>query len=74
MDKDELIFRNELVKSSVYSEIRKRVVNHIIESSSSNLSPDILRGMLLVVKHIDRWADDYEAELKKRKKGLEDGR
>ena len=74
MDKDELIFRNELVKSSVYSEIRKRVVNHIIESSSSNLSPDILRGMLLVVKYIDRWADDYEAELKKRKKGLEDGR
>jgi len=67
MDKEELLRRYELVKGSDYAAIRARTLDYIVNASSSALNPDIIRGMLMTIKHIDSWKTDYETELKKRK-------
>ena len=67
MDKEELIRRHELVTSSDYAAIRQRTLDYIVSASSSAINPEIIRGMLMVIKHIDSWETDYETALKKRK-------
>lgn len=66
MDKTELIKRYELATSKDYDEIRKRALNYIVHTSSSDALSKENRGMLLLIKWIDGWIDDYNEELARR--------
>lgn len=65
MNNKELFRRYELVTGSDYDEIRQRTLDYIVTTASSALNPEIIRGMLMVIKHIDSWRADYEKALEK---------
>ena len=67
MDKEKLIHRHELVTSSVYKELRKEALEYIVSLSSSPMDEKILKGMLLLVNFFEKWEDQYEQALAKRK-------
>lgn len=67
MDKEELIRKYELASSEIYQQIRNEAINFVIKMSNTSLSPEAVRGMLLMLKEIDSWIDDYKLELSKRK-------
>ena len=59
-----------LVTSEVYQDIRKLIIEELIEESSSQVSNDIPIYMRLI-KRIDDWANEYTSYVAKRQKEKE---
>lgn len=72
MDKklESLERKYSLVTSEVYQDIRKLIIEELIEESTSQISNDIPVYMRLL-KHIDNWANEYTSYVAKRQKEKE---
>lgn len=72
MDKklESLERKYSLVTSEVYQDIRKLIIEELIEESSSQVSNDIPIYMRLI-KRIDDWANEYTSYVAKRQKEKE---
>lgn len=68
MNKSELLRKYTLVKNGNYADIRAEALNFVVNISKSDLSPDKIQGMLLLLNEIDSWTLDYERELEKVRK------
>ena len=59
---DELVAKNDLVTSEEWSEIRRRMLDHIVNIANSEINPLIIQGMLKVISDTDKWKDEYDRE------------
>jgi hypothetical protein len=67
-EKQDELFRNyQLAKSSEYKEIRQKMLDFIVDCGNSTIQPERIQGMLMLIKYVDSWVDDYEIALKNRK-------
>lgn len=59
----------ELATNEEVQKLRRKQLDLIVAYSNSSISSDEIRGMLkLIANTIDKWVDDYEAELRKKNK------
>lgn len=66
MYREELTRRKELATSEQYKAIKTLAYEYIKECSMSEILSKEIRGMLLLINHIDSWVDEYNAELANR--------
>ena len=65
MDREELLRKAELATNA--SELRKELLEHIVDVSKSTVTDDkTIRGMLHLISVMDGWVADYERELRKK--------
>lgn len=65
MDREELLRKAELAMNA--SELRKELLEHIVDVSKSTVTDDkTIRGMLHLISVMDGWVADYERELRKK--------
>ena len=65
MNREELLRKAELAMNA--SELRKELLEHIVEVSKSTVTDDkTIRGMLHLISVMDGWVADYERELRKK--------
>lgn len=71
MDKgalEKLRKKYELATSDVYQEIRKEILNFILNhSNKDSIITERVMGMLMVVNEIDKWVKNYNKALEERK-------
>jgi hypothetical protein len=66
MNREELLRKAELAINA--SELRKELLEHIVEVSKSTVTDDrIIRGMLHLISVMDNWVTEYERELNRKK-------
>lgn len=66
MNREELLRKAELAMNA--SELRKELLEHIVEVSKSTVTDDrIIRGMLHLISVMDNWVAEYERELNRKK-------
>lgn len=66
MDREELLRKAELAINA--SELRKELLEHIVDVSKSTVTDDkTIRGMLYLISVMDDWVTDYERELNRKK-------
>lgn len=66
MNREELLRKAELAMNA--SELRKELLEHIVEVSKSTVTDDrIIRGMLHLISVMDNWVTEYERELNRKK-------
>ena len=66
MDREELLRKAELATNA--SELRKELLEHIVDVSKSTVTDDkTIRGMLYLISVMDDWVADYERELNRKK-------
>jgi hypothetical protein len=66
MNREELLRKAELAMNA--SELRKELLEHIVEVSKSTVTDDrIIRGMLHLISVMDNWVVEYERELNRKK-------
>lgn len=66
MDREELLRKAELAMNA--SELRKELLEHIVDVSKSTVTDDkTIRGMLHLISVMDGWVADYERELNRKK-------
>jgi hypothetical protein len=66
MDKNELIRRYELASGNDYKAIKALAYEYIKECSTSDVMSKHTNGMLMLIKHIDSWVAEFNAELANR--------
>jgi hypothetical protein len=65
MNREELLRKAELAMNA--SELRKELLEHIVEVSKSTVTDDkTIRGMLHLISVMDGWVEEYERELRKK--------
>lgn len=67
MNTEEILRRHELVNSPVYLELKQEALNYIVKLSTSPMDEKVIKGMLLLLNFFDRWEDEYEQALARRK-------
>ena len=67
MNEEKIIHRHELVNSSVYQELRTEALNYIVTLSNSPMDEKVIKGMLLLVNYFEKWEEQYEQALARRK-------
>ena len=66
MDREELLRKAELAINA--SELRKELLEHIVDVSKSTVTDDkTIRGMLYLISVMDDWVTGYERELNRKK-------
>lgn len=66
MNREELLRKAELAINA--SELRKELLEHIVEVSKSTVTDDkTIRGMLYLISVMDDWVTEYERELNRKK-------
>ena len=69
MDRFEIIKRKkELAIEPVYKQIREELCTFIIKQSASGINAEAIRGMLLLLNEVDKWEEQYEAYIEKKKR------
>lgn len=43
------------------------MLDFIVDCGNSTIQPERIQGMLMLIKYVDGWVDDYEIALKNRK-------
>lgn len=61
MDREIMRRKYEIATSDVYKELRDFYLEHIINSSNSNLDDKHIRGMLLLINESDSWEARYKS-------------
>lgn len=60
MDKDKLTRRYQLTNSaSNYEALRREYLDFIVEQTNSISNPEVIRGMLLLIRESDKWTPAY---------------
>ena len=70
MDRDEIVRRYHLATSSDYKAIKALAYEYIKDCATSDVMSKHTNGMLMLVKYIDSWVDDFFEE-KARQTGSE---
>ena len=71
MDKEELSRKYRLVDNDNYKALRTEYLNLIVEKANSQLSSELLRGMLLLINESDSWERDYLIAVERERKKKE---
>lgn len=71
-DLDELKRKYDLVDNEVYPKLRAEYLDFVVKQSSSNINPEILRGMLLLINESDKWETNFKIERRKLDKKVEE--
>lgn len=71
-DLDELKRKYDLVDNEVYPKLRTEYLDFVVKQSSSNINPEILRGMLLLINESDKWETNFKIERRKLDKKVEE--
>lgn len=69
---DELKRKYDLVDNEVYPKLRAEYLDFIVKQSGTNLNPEILRGMLLLINESDKWEANFMSERRKLDKKVEE--
>jgi len=69
---DELKRRYDLIDNEVYPKLRAEYLDFIVKQSGTNLNPEILRGMLLLINESDKWESNFITERRKLDKKIEE--
>lgn len=59
---DELQLKYELVTSSQWLDMRKFMLNRILELANTEINPLVIQGMLKVISDTDKWKDEFNRE------------
>lgn len=71
-DLDELKRKFDLIDNEVYPKLRAEYLDFIVKQSGTNLNPEILRGMLLLISESDKWESNFISERRKLDKKIEE--
>ena len=69
---EELKRKFDLVDNEVYPLLRAEYLDFIVKQANTNLSPEILRGMLLLINESDSWERRFMEERRKLDKKVEE--
>ena len=69
---DELKRKYDLIDNEVYPKLRAEYLDFIVKQSGTNLNPEILRGMLLLINESDKWEANFMSERRKLDKKVEE--
>ena len=62
---EELKRKYDLVANENYVNLRAEYLNYIVKQSNSQMSAELLRGMLLMINESDKWEQNFIAARKK---------
>lgn len=62
---DELKRKYDLVDNEVYPKLRAEYLDFVVKQANTQLNPEILKGMLLLINESDKWEQNFISARKK---------
>ena len=56
---DELKRKYDLVDNEVYPKLRAEYLDYIVSQANTQINPEVLRGMLLLINQSDKWEQNF---------------
>lgn len=56
---DELKRKYDLIDNEVYPKLRAEYLDFVVKQANTQLNPEILKGMLLLINESDKWEQNF---------------
>lgn len=62
---DELKRKYDLIDNEVYPKLRAEYLDFVVKQANTQINPEILQGMLLLINESDKWEQNFISARKK---------